>query len=119
MPRGLSATTLLREYLPLSVGEKVVAVVAVWRDATPMLARISGVREDVVLVTISAALIAMVLLFFIFRAAQGRLTRQTVELLESTRRDTLTGMLNHGALVAEVAVAIEAARAKASRSRWP
>jgi diguanylate cyclase (GGDEF)-like protein len=109
---GLSAATLLREYLPLSVGDKVVAVVAVWRDATPMLARIGGVRQDVVLVTISAALIAMVLLFFLVRAAQGRLTRQTAQLLETARRDPLTGMLNHGALVADVAVAIEDARAK-------
>jgi diguanylate cyclase (GGDEF)-like protein len=107
----LPAATLLREYLPLSVDGKVVAVVTVWRDATPMLTRISGVRQDVVLVTISAAVVACVLLFFIFRAAHLRLTRQTAQLLETTRRDPLTGMLNHGALVAGVAVAIETARA--------
>ena len=107
---GLEAATLLREDLPLSVGGKVEAVVTLWRDATPMLARIDGVRRDVVLVTISAALIACVLLFLIFRAAQLRLSRQTVELLESTRRDVLTGMLNHGAMVADVAVRIEASR---------
>jgi diguanylate cyclase (GGDEF)-like protein len=107
---GLSAPTLLREYLPLSVDGQVVAVVSVWRDATPMLARISGVRRDVVLATISAALLACVLLFLIFRAAQRRLTRQAAQLLETARRDPLTGMLNHGALVADVAVAIEAAR---------
>ncbi|MGZ8515322.1 MAG: HD domain-containing phosphohydrolase [Candidatus Limnocylindrales bacterium] len=108
---GLSAATLLREYLPLSVGGKVVAVVTVWRDATPMLALIDGVRRDVVLITISAALVACVLLFLIFRAAQLRLTRQTLQLLETARRDPLTGMLNHGALVADLAVAIETARA--------
>jgi diguanylate cyclase (GGDEF)-like protein len=108
---GLAAATLLREFLPLSVDGRVVAVVSVWRDATPMLARISGVRQAVVIVTISAALVACILLFLIFRAAQGRLTRQTAQLLETTRRDPLTGMLNHGALVSGVAVAIETARA--------
>jgi diguanylate cyclase (GGDEF)-like protein len=106
----LGVPTLLREELPLSVGGQVVAVVSLWRDATPMLARIDSVRSDVVLTTISAALIASVLLFLIFRAAQLRLSRQTVQLLESTRRDPLTGMLNHGAMVSHVAVAIEASR---------
>jgi diguanylate cyclase (GGDEF)-like protein len=107
----LAVPILLREYLPLSVAGKVVAVVTVWRDAGPMLTRISGVRQSVVIVTISAALVACVLLFLIFRAAQLRLTRQTLELLETARRDPLTGMLNHGALVAAVAVAIESVRA--------
>jgi diguanylate cyclase (GGDEF)-like protein len=64
----------------------------------------------VVLVTLSAGLIAAALLFFIFRAAQTRLTRQTAELVESTRRDPLTGSLNHGALVAHLAETIERAR---------
>jgi diguanylate cyclase (GGDEF)-like protein len=106
----LTPATLLREYLPLSVGGKVVAVITIWRDATPMLTRIGEVRRDVVVVTISAALVACVLLFLIFRAAQFRLTRQTDQLLDTTRRDPLTGMLNHGALVADMAVAIETAR---------
>ena len=110
----LEAETLLREYLPLSVEGKVVAVIAIWRDATPMLAKIGDVRRDVVLVTISAALVACVLLFFIFRAAQLRLTRQTNLLLDTTRRDPLTGMLNHSALVADLAGAIETARANES-----
>ena len=82
-----------------------------WRDAGPVLARLADVRRDVVLVTLSAALIAAALLFLIFRAAQARLTRQTAELVESTRRDPLTGSLNHGALVAHLAEEIERARA--------
>src|SRR6185295_7284744 len=51
------------------------------------------------------------MLFLIFRAAQARLTRQTAALVESTRRDPLTGTLNHGALVAHLALEIEGARA--------
>jgi diguanylate cyclase (GGDEF)-like protein len=101
---------LVREYLPISTGGQVRAVIGIWRDAAPVLQRLSDVRRDVVVVTLSAALVAAALLFLIFRAAQGRLTRQTVALVESTRRDPLTGALNHGALVGHLAGEIEHAR---------
>jgi diguanylate cyclase (GGDEF)-like protein len=101
---------LIREYLPLSTGGQVRAVVGIWRDATPVLDRLGLVRRDVVVVTLSAALVAAALLFLIFRSAQARLTRQTAALVESTRRDPLSGLLNHGALVAHLVDEIEAAR---------
>ncbi len=110
-PGGLGTPILLREYLPISVEGEVLGVVAIWRDAVPVLDRLALVRRDVVLVTLSAALIAAALLFLIFRAAQRRLTRQTAELMESTRRDPLTGTLNHGAVVGHLAMETEAARA--------
>src|SRR5688500_9174227 len=108
---ALGSPTVLREYLPISVDRKVLGVVAIWRDAIPILERLASVRRDVVLVTLSAALIAAALLFLIFRAAQRRLTRQTAELVESTRRDPLTGTLNHGTVVGLLALETEAARA--------
>jgi diguanylate cyclase (GGDEF)-like protein len=46
----------------------------------------------------------------VFRSAQGRISRQTAALLEATRRDPLTGLLNHGALVGELAQAVEQSR---------
>ena len=101
---------LIREYLPITSGGQVRAVVGIWRDADPVLQRLGVVRRDVVLVTLSAALIAAALLFLIFRSAQGRLTRQTAELVESIRRDPLTGALNRGALVGHLADEIERAR---------
>ena len=107
---ALPAETVIREELPIETGGRVRGVVVMWRDAAPVLARLADVRRDVVLVTLSAGLIAAALLFFIFRAAQTRLTRQTAELVESTRRDPLTGSLNHGALVAHLAETIERAR---------
>ena len=110
-PGVLGSSTLLREYLPISVDGKVLGVVAIWRDAVPVIERLALVRRDVVLVTLSAALIAAALLFLIFRAAQRRLTRQTSELMESTRRDPLTGTLNHGAVVGRLAMETETARA--------
>jgi diguanylate cyclase (GGDEF)-like protein/putative nucleotidyltransferase with HDIG domain len=109
-PDGTPA--LLREYLPISVDGKVLGVVGIWRDAVPILARLADVRRDVVLVTLSAALIAAAMLFLIFRTAQRRLTRQTAELVESTHRDPLTGTLNHGAVVGRLALETEAARAE-------
>src|SRR5262245_19058041 len=107
---ALTATSVIRVDLPIETGGAVRGVVTIWRDAAPVLARLADVRRDVVLVTLSAGLIAAALLFFIFRAAQSRLTKQTAELVESTRRDPLTGALNHGALVAHLADEIERAR---------
>jgi diguanylate cyclase (GGDEF)-like protein len=110
-PGALGSSSVLREYLPLLSGGKVLAVVGIWRDAIPILARLADVRRAVVLVTVSAGLIAAGVLFLIFRSAQARLTLQTGELLEATRRDPLTGTLNHGALVAHLAGEIERSRA--------
>ena len=107
----VGADRLIQEFLPIKTSDQVRAVVGIWRDAAPVLQRLSDVRRDIVLVTLSAALIAAALLFLIFRAAQARITRQTVELVEATRRDPLTGTLNHGALVSHLAEEIERARA--------
>jgi len=106
----LGSPTLLRELLPISAGGRVQAVIGIWRDAVPILARIADVRRDVVAVTLSAGIIVSILLFLIFRSAQGRLTRQTAALVEANRRDPLTGLLNHGALVAHLATEVEHAR---------
>src|SRR6185437_15962314 len=98
------------EFLPISTGCQVRGVVGIWRDAVPILARLDEIRRDVVLVTLTAAIFAAVLLFLIFRSAQGRLTRQTAALVEATQRDSLTGTLNHGALVVHLAGEMERAR---------
>ena len=106
----LSAPTLIREYLPVTTDGTVRAVVGVWRDAAPILAAMEGVRRDVIIVTLSGALVAAVFLFFVFRAAQARISQQTKQLVEATRRDPLTALLNHGALLTMLADRIEAAR---------
>jgi diguanylate cyclase (GGDEF)-like protein/putative nucleotidyltransferase with HDIG domain len=106
----LAAPQLLREYMPLSLDGAVVLVVSIWRDAGPILARIEGLRTNVVVVTITAALIASIILYVVFRSAQGRISRQSLALVEASRRDPLTGTLNHGALVGRLAAEIEQAR---------
>lgn len=107
----LPTDAILREYLPIIDRGQVVAVAAVWRDAAPILAQLDAGRIHVVAITLTAALISLVLLFFVFRAAQQRLSRQTVQLLEATRRDPLTETLNHGALVEALARRIDTVRA--------
>ncbi len=110
-PGPLGSSTVLREFLPLSVDGTVLGVVGVWRDGEPIVARLDAMQREIIFVTLSAALIAAGLLFGIFRSTQARLSRQTVALIESTRRDPLTGLLNHGSLVDLLAVEIERARA--------
>jgi diguanylate cyclase (GGDEF)-like protein len=106
----IAVPAVIREYLPVIADDEVYAIVAVWRDAGPVLAQLDANRAHVVTITLSAAAVCAVLLFFIFRGAQGRLTRQTKELIELTRRDALTGALNHAALVATLADRVERAR---------
>jgi diguanylate cyclase (GGDEF)-like protein len=102
--------TVIREYLPLRQDDRTVLVVGLWRDALPMLSRLDDLRRDVVIVTLSAAIIAAGVLYLVFRSAQIRINRQTEALVAATRHDALTGTLNHGALVAHLAREIEVAR---------
>ena len=100
---------MVEEFLPINDGEgDVIAVVALWRDAADLMARLDATRRDIMLVTLAAAVILAGILFLVFRAAQSRLTRQTVQLIEATRRDPLTGVLNHGAVSRLLAEEIEA-----------
>jgi diguanylate cyclase (GGDEF)-like protein len=108
---ALPTTQVLREYFPLVTDGQVRAVVAVWRDATPILAELENLRSNIVLVTLSASLVAALALYFVFRSAQARISRQAEALVDAVHRDTLTGHLNHGALVDAVALAVEGSRA--------
>src|SRR5438876_753235 len=113
---ALGAPMVLEEYLPVKedlptkTDPSVIAVFEVYRDAAKLLATVGVARRDAVMVTVTASVILAVLLYLIFRAAQRRLTRQTRELVEATRRDALTGLLNHGAVVADLAAQLESGR---------
>ena len=109
---ALPTSHVLREYFPLVTDGQVRAVVGVWRDAAPILATLEAVRRNLALVTLSAGLIAAVVLYLVFRSSQARISRQTKALVDALDRDTLTGTLNHGALVNLVAAGVERARAE-------
>jgi diguanylate cyclase (GGDEF)-like protein len=106
----LQTDAVLREYFPLVHDDQVQAVMAVWRDAAPILAQLGEGRLHTVVITLSAAFVSAILLFFIFRTAHRRIARQASALIEATRLDPLTGTLNHGALVETLAMTMELAR---------
>jgi diguanylate cyclase (GGDEF)-like protein len=112
----LPATSLVREFLPIvDSAREPIAVVALWRDATGLMAGLDDTRRDIMVVTLLAGLLLAAVLFVVFRSAHARLTQQHGKLLEATRRDALTEMLNHGAIVAILADEIEEARAAKGR----
>lgn len=110
------AATFVQEYLPITGDDdRPIAIVGLWRNASDLVFSIETMRNDVMLVTLVAGALLAVILFFVFRAAQVRLTRQHEQLLDATRKDALTGTLNHGTVVGILAEELEAARGKAER----
>ena len=85
-PAGVSGGgKALEEYLPILNGERrPLAVMAIWRDAAPLLATLEATQRDVMLIILAAAVLLAILLFGVFRAAQARLTRQQRQLVEAT-----------------------------------
>ena len=105
----LHVPNLVEEYLPLTTPTGIAGVFEVYRDAAPLLARVDQTHDLVLLVTILATAVLAIVLYFIFRTADKRLKRQTHELIESTRRDALTGALTHGAVVDLFSISLETA----------
>jgi diguanylate cyclase (GGDEF)-like protein/putative nucleotidyltransferase with HDIG domain len=97
----------LVEAFPATVEGRVIAIVGIVRDGQPALATATAAQRDIALGTATGAAVLIVVLFLVFHGAQQRLDRQTEQLLESARRDPLTGLLNHGAVIAALADALE------------
>jgi diguanylate cyclase (GGDEF)-like protein len=104
----------LIEAIPVTQGTDVRLLFQITRDATPILVRASDTLRDVVIVTASAAVVLAILLRTIFSAATIRIRKQHAELVETRRRDPLTGLLNHGAAVAALTDLVEVARGNTS-----
>ena len=107
---GSPSTPTLVEHLPVMIGERLLTVVQIQRDATLIVADVQVSRSSMAIVAVVGAVVLALLLYLIFRTAQARLTQQARQLAEAVRRDPLTGVLNHGAVVEQLAVEIEAAR---------
>ncbi|MGZ3631957.1 MAG: HD domain-containing phosphohydrolase [Candidatus Limnocylindrales bacterium] len=110
--KGAGATSAVEEYLPIMGpdGNSVQAVFEVYRDAGAMLTQIGQAQQAVILIVALATAILAVLLYLIFRAAQTRLDGQTEQLVEASKRDALTGLLNHGSVVAVLSEQVEKVR---------
>jgi diguanylate cyclase (GGDEF)-like protein len=109
-----AGTPLLQVYLPVIYDGEVAALFEVYRDAAPILAHVDASRGLILAVTAVAGMILAVILHLIFRATQRRLDRQTLDLVEATRRDTLTGLLNHGTAVGRLVDMLATARRAAA-----
>ena len=105
---------LLIEAIPISVNGVVQLIVTLQRDADFVVAAADDAWRDVVLVTGFAAVVLALLLRAIFQGASHRLRRQAEELLESRRRDHLTGFMNHGAAAARLTDVLAAAKVDGS-----
>jgi diguanylate cyclase (GGDEF)-like protein/putative nucleotidyltransferase with HDIG domain len=101
---------VLTEAIPISVDGAVRLVVTLQRDAGFVITAANDAWRDVLLVTGFATLVLALLLRAIFQGAGLRLRRQAEELLESRRRDHLTGFINHGAAAARLTDVLAAAR---------
>ncbi|MEO8230393.1 MAG: HD domain-containing phosphohydrolase [Chloroflexota bacterium] len=101
---------VLTEHLPVLQEGQARLVFRIVRDADPIVADAATAWRDVVIVSGSSALVLTVLLHLIFRAANVRLARQDAHLAETRRRDPLTGLLNHGAVVADLTDLVESAQ---------
>jgi len=113
---SLGVTSVVEEFLPILDTEgQPLAVVAMWRDATTVMGSIQATLRDIMLVTLAAGLVLAGALFLLFRAAHARLSRQHDQLMEATRRDALTGRLNHGTIVGLLAEQLEQARPAGER----
>ena len=110
MASGDGGSSRLVEAIPVVQGTTARLVLQIRRDAGPIIARANEAFRDVVLVAVSAAVVLGALLYMIFRAANIRLRKQESQLLESQRRDPLTGLLNHGAAVTALTDLVELAR---------
>ena len=110
---GPSASNLV-EAIPVVEGGEVRLVFLVRRDGGPILAGANDALRDLAIVMLTAGVVLAVLLHQIFRAANHRLSRQDAALVESRRRDPLTGLLNHGAAVSALTDLVEQSRSDSS-----
>jgi diguanylate cyclase (GGDEF)-like protein len=89
-------------------------IVVIQRDATPIVLGSNSTWPQVAILTLSAALVLAILLYVLYGAASTRIRRQEAGLAEARRRDPLTGLLNHAAIVTKLTGLIEASRADGS-----
>jgi diguanylate cyclase (GGDEF)-like protein len=117
-PGGAVSEVVIEEYLPIIAPDGTVeAVFEIYRDGEPLLAAISQAQTSALSVVLLAAIVLAGLLWYIFNAAQVRLDRQTRDLLEASRRDSLTGLLSHGTAVAALVERLEDAHRAQAEGR--
>lgn len=98
----------LYEWFPVSLDGDTVAILRIVRDGESAAAAAAVAQRDIALAAAGGSTILVLVLFGIFRGAERRLDEQMAQLLESGRRDPLTGHLTHGAVVADLTACLDA-----------
>jgi diguanylate cyclase (GGDEF)-like protein/putative nucleotidyltransferase with HDIG domain len=100
----------LLESIPVTLDGTDAIVVTLERDATAVMAAADEALRDLVLVTGVAAVVLAFILRAIFQAANVRLRHQSEAIAEGRRRDPITGLINHGTVVAQLTEVLDEAR---------
>lgn len=100
------AGPLLVEWFPIRLDDRTVASLSIVRDGTAAQATATAAQRDIAIAAGLGSVTVVVVIFLIFRAAQRRIDEQARQLVEADRRDPLTGLLAHGAVVGELTAAV-------------
>jgi len=107
---GSDNAPIIEEELPISLDGTHLLNVRLERDGQSLAAAIDSARAGVILALLAAGALLAALLIVAFSTVQSLLTRQADALLETSRRDRLTGLPNHGMVVAELTALVAQAR---------
>jgi diguanylate cyclase (GGDEF)-like protein/putative nucleotidyltransferase with HDIG domain len=100
----------IEEDLPISLYGTHRLSVRMERDGGSLAAAVDSARAGVLLVLLAAGGLLSALLIVAFSTVQSLLIRQADALLQSSRRDRLTGLPNHGMVVEELSALVAQAR---------
>jgi diguanylate cyclase (GGDEF)-like protein/putative nucleotidyltransferase with HDIG domain len=101
---------VITEELPITLDGANRLGVRLERDGTALAASVDSARAGVLLALLAAGGLLSALLIIAFSTVQTLLTRQADALLETSRRDRLTGLPNHGTVVNELTELVAHAR---------
>ena len=102
--------SVIENELPISLDGTHRLSVLLERDGQSLAAAIDSARAGVILALLAAGGLLAALLIVAFSAVQSLLTNQADALLETSRRDRLTGLPNHGMVVEELTALVAHAR---------
>ena len=100
----------IEEDLPISLDGTHRLNVRLERDGASLAAAVDSARAGVLLALLAAGGLLSALLIVAFSTVQSLLARQADALVQSTRRDRITGLPNHGMVVEELTALVTQAR---------
>ena len=100
----------IQEDLPVTVDGAHRFSIRLDRDGRSLRAAVDSARAGVLIALLAAGSLLSLLLILAFGTVQSLLSRQSDALLESSRRDRITGLPNHGTVVEQLSELVAHAR---------